>query len=161
MVYAASLYQGSIKEAIHRMKYRNQLTLARHLGQLLITVFDAAEKTFAPDIIVPVPLHPDRLRQRGYNQAVEIARPIAQRLNVPLNSTLLRRIRITPQQQGLTAAERRSNLRKAFAVTTIASAHKVLLIDDVMTTGETVRECCRTLLAGGVEEVQVAVVARA
>jgi ComF family protein len=113
------------------------------------------------DRIVPVPLHPDRLRSRGYNQSLEVARPIARQMKIPLDTTLLQRIRKTPQQQGLSATERRSNLRNAFALTSRPSELRILLIDDVMTTGETVRECSRTLIAGGVGEVQVAVVGRA
>jgi ComF family protein len=160
IVHAAGLYQGCIKDAVHRLKYRNQVTLARPLGQLLGKIVEAAGD-FVPDCIVPVPLHPDRLRQRGYNQALEVARPIAQQLNVPINTGLLQRIRKTPPQQGLTAIERKNNLRNAFNLTTTPSAQRILLVDDVMTTGETVRECCRTLLVGGVREVQVAVVGRA
>lgn len=160
-VHAAALYQGSIKEAIQRLKYRNQLTLAKPLGQRLGNIIAAAKHDFLPHRIVPVPLHSDRLRQRGYNQALEVARPLARQLGVPLDTTLLQRIRKTPQQQGLSASERRSNLRNAFALTSRAPSFKILLIDDVMTTGETVRECCRTLLRGGVDEVQVAVIGRA
>lgn len=160
IVHAAGLYQGSLKEAVHKLKYRNQLTLAKPLGQLLGKSVAAAE-SFAPDLIIPVPLHPSRLRQRGYNQALEVARPIAQQLAAPLVTTLLQRSRNTPQQQGLSAIERRSNLRNAFTLSSEAQALRILLVDDVMTTGETVRECCRTLLAGGANEVQVAVVGRA
>jgi ComF family protein len=160
-VHAAGLYQGGIKDAVQRLKYRNQVTLARPLGQLLSKVIGAAGSDFVPDSIVPVPLHPNRLRQRGYNQALEVARPIAQQLNVSIDTGLLQRIRKTPPQQGLSAIERRSNLRNAFDLTTTPSVRRILLVDDVMTTGETVRECCRTLRAGGVREVQVAVVGRA
>jgi hypothetical protein len=85
----------------------------------------------------------------------------ARQMVLPLDTTLLQRNCNTPQQQGLSAIERRSNLRNAFTLTAEATSLRILLIDDVMTTGETVRECCRTLLAGGVEEVQVAVVGRA
>ena len=160
-VHAAGIYQGRLKEAVHKLKYRNQLTLAQPLGQFLGTAIAAAGSAFAPHRIIPVPLHPVRLRQRGYNQALEVARPIAQLLDIPLDTNLLQRTRKTQQQQGLSAIERRSNLRNAFALTSGAPALKILLVDDVMTTGETVRECCRTLLAGGVDEVQVAVVGRA
>ena len=159
--HVAGLYQGSIKAAVHQLKYRNQLTLAKPLGQLLSETVAAAEDDFVPDFIVPVPLHPHRLRQRGYNQALEVARPVSRQLCVPIDITLLQRSRKTQQQQGLSASERRRNLRNAFTLTSETSAIKILLIDDVMTTGETVRECCRTLVAGGVEEVQVAVIGRA
>ena len=161
IVHAAGIYQGGIKDAVQRLKYRNQVTLARPLGQLLGKVVKEAGADFGPDCIVPVPLHPNRLRQRGYNQALEVARPIAQQLNVPIDTGLLQRIRKTPPQQGLTAIERRNNLRNAFDLTTTPSVRRILLVDDVMTTGETVRECCRTLRAGGVRDVQVAVVGRA
>ncbi len=160
-VHAAGIYQGSIKDAVHQLKYRNQPTLAEPLGQILAKVITTAGSSFAPDCIVPVPLHPHRLRQRGYNQALEVARPIARELRVPLETTLLQRNRKTQQQQGLSATERRSNLRNAFVLTSKTVPRKILLIDDVMTTGETVRECCRTLVAGGVEDVQVAIIGRA
>lgn len=161
IVHAAGIYQGSIKDAVHQLKYRNQLTLAKPLGQLLGKVIAATGNGFVPDQIIPVPLHPHRLRERGYNQALEVARPIAQQLGLPIDTTLLQRSRKTEQQQGLSATERKSNLRNAFTLVSKAPALKVLLIDDVMTTGETVRECSRTLLAGGVAEIQVAVVGRA
>ena len=161
MVHAAGPYQGSIKDAVHQLKYRNQLTLAKPLGQLLGKIVAASGTGFAPDCIVPVPLHPHRLRQRGYNQALELARPMSKELNLPLETTLLQRNRRTLQQQGLSATERKSNLRNAFTLTAKTPARKVLLIDDVMTTGETVRECCRVLVAGDVKEVQVAIIGRA
>jgi ComF family protein len=108
-----------------------------------------------------VPLHSKRLRTRGYNQALEIARPIARRLQVSLKPSLLQRVRNTPQQQGLSASERRRNLRNAFSTDSHIKADKVLLVDDVMTTGETVRECSRVLIASGIKEVRVAVAGRA
>lgn len=160
-VHAAGLYQRHLKEAVHRLKYRNQVALARPLGRLLTEKIIVSEKVFVPDLIVPVPLHPSRLRQRGFNQALEVARPISRTLNVPLDSRLLERSRETRQQQGLSAKERKGNLRKAFSLSRQTPARRILLIDDVMTTGETVRECSRTLVSGGITEVQVAVVARA
>ena len=161
IVHAAGLYQGNIKDAVHQLKYRNQITLAEPLGQILGKVIAASRSGFAADCIVPVPLHPHRLRKRGYNQALELARPISRELSIPLDTTLLQRNRKTLQQQGLSATERRSNLRNAFTLAAKTPAIKVLLVDDVMTTGETVRECCRVLIAGGVKEVQVAIIGRA
>ena len=161
IVHAAGLYQGNIKDAVQQLKYRNQLTLAEPLGRRLGKIVAAAGTGFAPDCIVPVPLHPHRLRQRGYNQALELARPISRELNVPLETTLLQRSRKTLQQQGLSATERKRNLRNAFSLSSKPPELKILLIDDVMTTGETVRECCRVLVAGGVKEVQVAIIGRA
>lgn len=160
-VHTAGLYQGGIKDAVQRLKYRDQLILAAPLGRLLGTSLAAEASRFAAHCVVPVPLHPERLRQRGYNQALEIARPLARQLGVPLDVTLLQRIRRTPPQQGLTAAERRRNVRNAFALTATTLPANILLVDDVMTTGATVRECSQTLLAGGAREIQVAVVGRA
>lgn len=159
-VCAVGRYQGGISEAIHRLKYRNQLSLAAPLGRRLAISLLATDAAFRPDLLIPVPLHPRRLRQRGYNQAMELARPVSRLYATPIDALLLQRTRHTPHQQGLTAAERRRNLRSAFSLTRPVEGRTVLLIDDVMTTGETVRECARTLVAGGATEVRVAVVAR-
>lgn len=153
--------QERVKDAIHQLKYRNQVNLAEPLGKLLGKSLEVAEVGFKPDCIIPVPLHPGRLKKRGYNQALEISRPLARKMQVPIDTTLLQRTLKTPPQQGLTAAERRSNLRNAFIVTTTTSARNILLVDDVMTTGETVRECCRVLMKNNIAEVQVAVIGRA
>lgn len=122
---------------------------------------EAAAINFAVDCIIPVPLHPGRLQEHGYNQALEISRPLARKLRVPIEAGLLQRTLKTPPQQGLTAVERKNNLRNAFILTQTSPVQNVLLVDDVMTTGETVRECCRVLLQGQVEKVQVAVIGRA
>jgi ComF family protein len=161
VVHAACSYQERVKDAIHQLKYRNQVNLAEPLGKLLGKSLEAAELGFEPDCIIPVPLHPGRLKKRGYNQALEISRPLARKMQVPINNKLLQRTLKTPPQQGLTAAERRSNLRNAFIVTAATSARNILLVDDVMTTGETVRECCRVLMKNNIAEVQVAVIGRA
>lgn len=160
-VHAAGLYDRGIKDALQRLKYRNQLALAKPLGQLLGNRLPQESESFAPHCVIPVPLHKKRLRQRGYNQALEIARPVARRLGIPIELDLLHRVRQTPPQQGLSATGRGSNLRNAFNLCAPAAGLRILLVDDVMTTGETVRECCRILLAGGAQEIQVAVVGRA
>jgi ComF family protein len=160
-VHAACSYKERIKDAIHQLKYRNQVNLAQPLGKVLVKSLESARTSFSPDCIIPVPLHPSRLRERGYNQALEISRPLSRTLRIPIDSKLLQRALKTTPQQGLTAAERKSNLRNAFTLTKPTSARKVLLVDDVMTTGETVRECCRILLQGDVKEIQVAVIGRA
>jgi ComF family protein len=160
-VHVIGQYQGNLKVAIQRLKYRNQVTLAKPLGNFLGEVLTSHMQEFIPHCIVPVPLHPKRLKQRGYNQALELARPVARQMAIPLNNRLLQRTRNTPRQQGLSALERSQNMRNAFAVTAEALGLNILLIDDVMTTAETARECCRTLLKGGAAEVQVAVVGRA
>lgn len=161
MVHAAGRYHGSIKDAVHRLKHCNQLVLAKPLGLILGEVIADAAHACRFDTIVPVPLHRQRLRTRGYNQAVEIARPLSHQLGLPIQAGLLQRSRRTPPQQGLAADQRRRNLRHAFALAGQVTGARVLLVDDIMTTGETVRECCRVLAQGGTEDIQVAVVGRA
>jgi len=160
-VYAACSYQDRVKDAIQQLKYRNQINLAQPLGQLLSESVATSTVRFETDCIVPVPLHSTRLKERGYNQALEIARPLARALGIPIATGLLTRTLKTPAQQGLTAAERKNNLRNAFTLGKSISARNILLVDDVMTTGETVRECCRVLLQGSIKEVRVAVIGRA
>jgi len=160
-VHVAGRYQGSVKDAVHLLKHRNQLALAKPLGLILGRVVLNSGPGCPLDYIVPVPLHPHRLRQRGYNQALEIARPLSRQLGLPIETGLLRRCRKTPPQQGLPADQRRRNLRNAFSLAGQVAGARVLLVDDIMTTGETVRECCRTLLQGGAKEIQVAVIGRA
>jgi len=143
------------------LKHCNQLALAKPLGLILGKAVTSPGPGGTMDYIVPVPLHPHRLRQRGYNQALEIARPLSRQLGLPIETWRLQRSRKTPPQQGLPADQRSRNLRHAFSLAGQVTGARVLLVDDIMTTGETVRECCRTLLQGGAEEIQVAVVGRA
>jgi ComF family protein len=114
-----------------------------------------------PDLLVPVPLHPRRLRQRSYNQALLLARELGRNLSLPVASRLLQRRHPTPPQRGLSARVRFHNLRGAFALERPLAGERILLVDDVMTTGATTSECTRTLLAGGGGEVAVAVLGRA
>ncbi len=160
-VYAAGLYEGTIKEAIQGLKYRNQLYLAKPLGQLLEEKIDNNCDDFEPDIIIPVPLHIKRLRQRNYNQALELARPLSKRTGLPVDISTLIRHRPTIPQQGLSARERKRNLRNAFSVSSAIPGQNILLIDDVITTGETVRACAKTLIDAGASEVRIAAVGRA
>ncbi len=116
-----------------------------------------------PQLILPVPLHRNRLRERGYNQALELGRPIAQRLAIPLSSRLVRRVRPTlPQSDMGSPAARRRNLTGAFqAVEPHAVVQHVAILDDVMTTGATVMELARLLRREGVRRVDVWCCARA
>ncbi len=160
---AATRFDGPIREMIHRFKYDRRVQLARPLG--LIT-----SETLAPwialtsaDLVVPVPLHVRRLRQRGFNQAILIGQVLARQWQLPLDRTCLRRIRWTEPQVNLAATERAVNVRGAFAVSAPSrvEGRRVLLVDDVFTTGSTVAECARTLKGAGAAEVRVVTVARA
>jgi ComF family protein len=144
-----------------RFKFRGDLAAGRVLTELMIERA-SVETPRLPEAIVTVPLHVSRLRERGYNQAFELARPLARALGIPVARTLLQRVRATPAQTGLDAASRRRNLRRAFAVSAASRmpAH-VALFDDVMTTGATLRECARVLRRAGVARVDVWALARA
>jgi ComF family protein len=114
-----------------------------------------------PDCLIPVPLHPTRLRQRGYNQALEIARPIAARLKIPLEVHAVRRIRATPAQALLPLRERARNVRGAFFARTRFDGRRVAIVDDVMTSGHTANSLAQCLRRAGAEDIEVWVVARA
>lgn len=115
-----------------------------------------------PQLILPVPMHRRRLRERGYNQALEMARPLAHSLGIPCRHDLLQRIRYTDAQTGLDAAERRRNLRDAFALRKDATLPThVAILDDVFTTGTTLAECARVLKRAGVSRIDVWALARA
>ena len=144
-----------------RFKFRADLAAGRVLSQLMLAraLTDAPAR---PQMILPVPLHRTRLRERGYNQALELVRPIAAALAIPLRPDLLRRTRATPAQTGLDAKARRRNLRGAIALAADAQlpAH-IVVFDDVMTTGTTVHEVALVLRRAGVVRVDVWALARA
>jgi ComF family protein len=159
-VDAIGIYEENLRTAVQRFKYEGAIVLDRSLGGLLAAVL---ERTGAsrPDLLIPVPLHPSRLRERTYNQALLLARVLGRRWRLQVPARLLVRNRPTPPQQGLKAEVRRQNLKGAFTLNRKLNGERVLLIDDVVTTGATVRECSRVLLEGGAGEVVVAVLARA
>ena len=151
-------YSFPIDRLIQGLKYHGQLHHARVLGELLAA--QLAERQ-APDCILPVPLHAARLRERGYNQSLELARAVARTLHVKLDYRSLTRTRPTPPQTGLPLDERARNVRDAFALAPNFSPRHVAIVDDVMTSGHTVNAVAKCLRHGGVEEVEVWVVARA
>jgi ComF family protein len=155
---AAFSYEYPVDRMITAAKFRGELHHARALGALLATAWPAGP---AADLLVPVPLHRRRLLERGYNQALEIARPVAARTGIALAPDLCERIRPTREQSGLPASERRRNLRGAFAVRGRCAGARVAIIDDVITTGSTAAALARTLRAAGAEVVAVWAVARA
>ena len=156
---AAAVYDGALAEAIRRFKYHKQADLAAALGELLDPTLQAIP---AVDAVVPVPLHVRRLRQREFNQSLRIAAWIATRLHRPLWPDALRRVRWTDPQTTLDRAHRASNVRRAFTVRRPAAVagRRLILADDVYTTGATVNECARALRAAGASAVYVVTVAR-
>ena len=152
-------YEDPVKHLIHALKFNRKLYVARVLGELMAEYY--ARQDARPDIILPVPLHASRLRERGFNQALELARPVAARLRIPLNIHACTRTRGTAAQSDLPADQRAKNIKGAFELREPLKARRVAIIDDVMTTGATSDELARTLVAGGAEDVQIWVCARA
>ncbi len=154
-------YVEPVDQLLLAFKFGQRLAAGRLLSMLI------AEHTRLPallagvDLAVPIPLHRQRLRERGYNQALELLRPLLQGRAIPLATAALSRNRSTVAQTGLDAAARRRNLRHAFSVDPACVAGRtVLLVDDVITTGSTVAEATRTLLRAGAAEVRVLAAAR-
>lgn len=158
-VVAPFVYGEPISDLIWQLKYRGRLPLARVLGLLLAEY--AATRADRPQLLLPMPLHPTRLRQRGYNQALELARPLARALALPVDSRSCLRHKATAEQRQLPLARRAANLRNAFSLAGAIDAAHVVLLDDVMTTGHTARALTELLRAHGVQRVDVWVIARA
>jgi len=153
-------YEHPVDSLLHGLKYHGRLDLARVLGILVATEL-ASRGEIATDVLVPVPLDRSRLRERGYNQSLELARPIARRLGLPLDPFGVARNRPTRPQTELSCAERRKNVRGAFSVTNDFSGKNVAIVDDVMTSGATADALAAALKQAGARQVEVWVVARA
>ena len=156
--HAAFVYAPPVDGLLARYKFHGDLAAGRLLAGLLAETLDGVER---PQALVPVPLHRSRLRQRGYDQALELARPLARATGVPLAAGLLQRHRRTAAQSELGAMARRRNLRGAFRVAARGRlpAH-VALVDDVMTTGATLHAAALALRRAGVERVDAWICAR-
>ena len=160
-----ALYAGTLRAALHRLKFDGRRELGPILGAILADFVRRETAIGHPDLVVPVPLHPTRRRERGFNHAELLAAPVAEALGCPLIPAVLERVASTPPQSTLTCARRRANVRGAFGVRAAAATgirgRTVLLVDDILTSGATAAECARTLLAAGATEVRVATLARA
>jgi ComF family protein len=156
--HAAFVYGFPLDRLVPRLKFHRDLAAGRLLSELMAQALRAVPR---PGALVPVPLHASRLRQRGYDQALELARPLARTLQVPLLADALVRSRATEPQSELDAVARQRNLRRAFNVPLgIALPDHVALVDDVMTTGATLEAAASTLLRAGVSRVDAWVCAR-
>lgn len=152
-------YHYPVNHLIHAMKFKQGIDVANYLGKILAKAYSLEQKPL-PDCIIPIPLHTSRLIARGYNQSVELARPLSRQLGLPLKTASCKRVRATLPQTDLPAKKRKRNVRNAFAVTGNIACDHVLLIDDVITTGSTVNELARTLRLAGVSKVDVLACAR-
>ena len=150
-------YEFPVDRLIQALKYGHQLPLAAWFGARLGQVLVAADY----DLVLPLPLHPSRLRTRGFNQSLEIARPVARALGLPIDPILLTRARATPPQADLPFKERARNVRGAFECAGDLAGRRILLVDDVMTTGSTLREAARILKLHSAGQITVAIAARA
>lgn len=155
-------YAHPVDYLVRQLKFHRKLAFARLLGQFLRDRLKSDTLLASqPQLVLPVPLHKQRLRQRGFNQSLELARPLAKALNIPLTANLCTRTVNTEQQTAIPAAKRKSNVKQAFTVTSSLNPEHVLIVDDVMTTGATVNELARVLKQAGVARISVLVVARA
>jgi ComF family protein len=154
---AAFIYAYPVDALIQALKYGGQLALA---GLFAHKLYQRVGKAAGVDLIVPLPLHPARLAERGFNQAVEIARALARESGIRMDAHLARRVRYTSPQTGLPWRERTANVRQAFNCERDLAGLSVAVIDDVMTTGATLNEFARTLKKSGAKRVQNWVVAR-
>jgi ComF family protein len=156
---AAFRYEAAIPSLVVGAKFRGRLNLARLLGQCLADQVREADPP-RPEVLLPVPLHPSRLRTRGYNQALEIARFVGRDLALQIDHACCVRVQATPPQAGLDERTRHRNIRGAFSIRGPLPWSHVAILDDVVTTGSTVAELSRVLRKAGVRRIQVWAVAR-
>jgi len=158
---AFGLFDGALARALRRFKYEGRPDLAAPLGNLAARAALRARVT--GDLVVPVPLHPCRLAERGYNQAALLAAEVATALALPLAARALDRVRHTPQQARLSRAERAGNVAAAFTAPSPRriQGRRVILVDDVATTGSTLGACREALMRAGATSVVAVVVAQA
>jgi len=159
-VEALYAYADPADLLVHALKYRGELAVAGFLADALAA--GLVERAAAmPDLLLPMPLHPRRLRERGFNQAARIAQHLARRLALPLDLAACTRVRDTPPQVSLPRSARQANIRRAFACSPAVAGKRVALIDDVMTSGASLAELAQTVRLAGAVEVEAWVVARA
>jgi len=157
---APFVYDYPLDQLIHSFKYGGVLAYGRVLGTLLAYHIRTRGEPL-PEVLVPVPLHSTRQRERGFNQAHELSRPLSQLLGIPIDDLLCRRKRATEDQTELKAAQRRKNVRNAFSLLRQPTVTHAALVDDVLTTGSTAGELTQLLKSNGVKRVEVWTVARA
>jgi ComF family protein len=153
-------YEKEAVTLIRQLKFNEKLAYSRLLGNLLADAIDQ-NAIELPDCILPVPLYWKRLKQRGFNQSIELARPLANAFNIPLDIRSVKRVRDTHSQTELDKQQRRKNIRAAFEIVEPLCAQHVVVVDDVVTTTSTVNEVARLLKRAGIRRVDVWSIARA
>ena len=160
---ALGYYEGPLREAIHRWKYEGKTYLSPLLGKWMAEGLLRYWDPPSFDLMIPVPLHPQRLRERGFNQALLLVKELSHRTGIPYRKGILKKRIPTLPQVNLSGAEREKGLKGAFHLAggKEVEGRSVLLVDDVYTTGTTVNECSRVLVAGGARRVSVFTLAHA
>jgi ComF family protein len=155
--HAVLEYRFPVNAVLQRYKYSGLLAVSELMGQLLARNLQAAS---LPELLIPMPLHPTRLQERGFNQATELARVVAKALDIPLSTQLCSRTRPTQPQTGLAFKERKRNMRGVFACSQSLAGKHVALLDDVMTTGASLDALARAVKDAGAARVDCWVIAR-
>jgi ComF family protein len=163
MARALGYYEGSLQEAIHQWKYEGKTSFNPIFGEWMAEGLNRYWDPGLFDLLIPIPLHRERLRERGFNQALLLAKELNRRTGIPYRKRVLRKKRPTIPQVNLSGAEREKGVRGSFHVIEREELEgkSVLLVDDVYTTGATVNECSKVLLAGGAARVDVLTLAHA
>ena len=147
-------YHDRIKESVYRFKYKDCKCYGEFYGEQMAEKYKEIIKKWQPNAIIPVPIHKARMRKRGYNQAELIGRALAKKINIPLDVNVLFRDKKTEPQKKLSKEIRIKNLENAFKVSTnVVRYNKIILVDDIYTTGATINACARVLKQAGVQEV--------
>lgn len=163
MARALGYYEGPLQEAIHRWKYQGRMSLTPFFGEWMAETLQRYWQPSSIDLLIPVPLHRQRLRERGFNQALLLARELSRRTGIPYHKRILQKKRPTLPQINLSGSGREKGVKGVFQVTKKENLKGkwVLLLDDVYTTGATVNECSKVLMAGGAGRVDVFTLAHA
>lgn len=154
-------YGGIVKEALHRYKYEEKSFYYRAWANLIVYFTKKMTKFDEFDIILSVPLHKDKLKKRGYNQSALISKKLSKLIKIPEKSNVFKRIKDTESQMSLDRAKREKNIKNAFKITDrlVIENSKIILIDDILTTASTIKECSRILKKSGAKKIHVIVLA--
>ncbi len=160
-VYSPYIYSEEMRYLIKKMKYQKKIHFAHTLSKLFIQKANTINDFQLPQALLPMPMHKRRLRQRGFNQALELSRTLASHYQLPLNYSYLLRDKYTELQAGMNAIERKKNVQNAFHLKGSMHYDHIALVDDVMTTGSTVNEAAKALKQSGIKKVDIWIIARA
>jgi len=159
---SAFVYAQPLEWMIQQLKFNEKLSYVPLLSSLMLAYLQARlPEGFSADAAIPMPLHPKRLKQRGFNQSLLLLKPVAAEMNIPIDVSSCQRVRDTPHQTGKTARQRRQNIKGAFQFDNQKNYKHVIIFDDVITTGSSVSELSKALKRSGVEKVDVWSLARA